>query len=105
MAAARYIARTHDVAARRVGDELMIMTGRTSSLYSLNETAALLWEAADGITPLDRIVAERICPAFDVDADTALRDAETLADELAEHGILRVAGEPITDAASPVGPP
>ena len=47
----RYIARATDVAARRVGDELMIMTGRTSELFSLNETAALLWDAADGETP------------------------------------------------------
>jgi hypothetical protein len=95
-----YIARSADVAARMIGDELMIMSGRDSALFSLNETAAILWQAADGVTPLADIVDRDICPAFDIDTGTALRDAETLATMLAEHGILRVSDQPI-DTAGP----
>lgn len=91
----RYVARSPDVAARRVGDELMVMSGRDSSLFSLNETAAVLWEAADGTTPLAGIVEREICSRFDVDRDEALRDAEALAEELAHHGILIVSHAPI----------
>jgi hypothetical protein len=100
-----YIARVHDVAARMIGGELMIMSSRTSALFSLNETAALLWQAADGVTPLAEIIEQRICAEFDVDAATALRDTEELAAQLAEHGILRTSSQPLravdaTDGAS-----
>ena len=95
MSAETYIARAHDVAARLIGDEMMIMSGRNSSLFSLNETAAVLWQAADGVTPLSRIVERDICTRFEIDAESALRDAEQVAAALAEHGILRVAPSPI----------
>lgn len=89
-----YLIRAHDVAARQIGDELMIMSGKDSSLFSLNETAALLWQAADGVTSLDQIVEQRICAQFEVDAETALIDAQALCAELAEHGILRLSDSP-----------
>ena len=66
--AIRYIARAPQVAARMIGDEMMIMSGADSSLFTLNATAAVLWQAADGVTPLADIVEQRICAAFDVDA-------------------------------------
>ena len=94
MSAPLFLLRSDNVAARRIGDELMIMFARDSSLFSLNETAALLWDAADGRTPLAEIVARELCPAFDIDADTALRDAAELAQGLAERGILQVGNQP-----------
>jgi hypothetical protein len=92
---ARYIARAADAAARHIGDELMVMSGRDSSLFSLNETAAALWEAADGATPLEQIVELHICAEFEVDPATALADAEEVTRELASHGILIVSDVPI----------
>ena len=89
-----YILHSSDVAARRIGDELLIMLARDSSLFSLNETAALLWQAADGKTPLDEIVANTLCAQFDIDYDIALEDATELAHGLAERGILLIAGQP-----------
>ena len=96
MTAIAYIARAPDVAARMIGGELMIMSSRTSSLFSLNETAALLWQAADGVTPLSEIVERWLCGDFDVDVETALRDTQELAAQLAEHGILRVSDQPVS---------
>ena len=96
-----YIRRSHEVAARRIGDELMIMSGRTSALFSLNETAALLWHAADGVTPLQDIVETQIRTQFDIDADSALADARTVLDELASHGILDVSEQPMSAEAEP----
>ena len=97
----RYIARATNVAARMIGGEMMIMSGLDSSLYSLNETASLLWQAADGATPLARIVEEHICRAFDVDPATALRDAEELALDLARSGILVLSDSPVQEAGPP----
>ena len=91
----RYIARAPDVAARTIGGELMIMSGRDSSLFSLNATAAMLWERADGATPLSEIVERHICAEFDVEPREALADAEALIEQLAGHGILIVSDAPI----------
>jgi hypothetical protein len=96
-----YILRARDVAARQIGDEYMIMSGKDSSLFSLNETAALLWQAADGVTPLETIVAERVCGEFDVDPETALADARVLVSELAEHGILKLSDQPAGGESTP----
>ena len=90
-----YVARSPRVAARGVGGEMMVMSGRDSTLFTLNKTATILWQAADGTTPLDEIVAQRICPEFEVEPTEALHDAETLARELAGHGILQVSEQPI----------
>src|SRR4051812_2397147 len=69
----RYIARGTKLAARRIGDETMIMSGLDSSLFSLNPTASILWEAADGVTPLAQIVQQHICAQFEVSPEQALR--------------------------------
>jgi hypothetical protein len=94
MNAPTYVTRAQDVAARQIGDEFMIMSGKDSSLFSLNETAAAIWKAADGATTLEEIVERHICPEFDIDRDTALADAREVVQELAEHGIVRISSEP-----------
>lgn len=98
-----YLARNPRVAARSLDGEMMIMSGRDSTLFTLNKTATILWQAADGATPLDEIVESRICSTFDVEPIQALRDAETLAWELATHEILQVSEEPISPRASSAG--
>jgi hypothetical protein len=74
---------------------MMIMSGRDSTLFTLNKTATILWQSADGETSLKDIVEKRICSEFSVDPSEALRDAETLARELASHEILQLSEEPI----------
>jgi hypothetical protein len=90
-----YMARNPKVAARSLDGEMMIMSGRDSTLFTLNKTATILWQSADGNTPLDEIVERRICSEFDVEPAEALHDAENLARELASHEILQISEEPI----------
>lgn len=90
-----YLARDPRVAARSLDGEMMIMSGRDSTLFTLNKTATILWQAADGSTPLDEIVDSKICADFDVDRSVALQDAEALARDLAAHEILQVSDQPI----------
>jgi hypothetical protein len=97
----RYIARATKIAARKIGDETMIMSGVDSSLFSLNPTASVLWHAADGVTPLSELVDKHICTQFEVAHDEALRDAMELADNLARHGILRISDSPIPETDLP----
>ncbi|MHB8216529.1 MAG: PqqD family protein [Candidatus Sulfotelmatobacter sp.] len=90
-----YLARNPRVAARSLDGTMMIMSGRDSTLFTLNKTATVLWQAADGATPLDQIVERRICSKFDVEPAEALQDADVLVRELASREILQVSEEPI----------
>jgi len=90
-----YLARNPRVAARSLDGEMMIMSGRDSTLFTLNKTATILWQAADGTTPLDKIVEQKICAEYEVEPGEALKDAEALARDLASHGILQISEEPI----------
>lgn len=98
-----YIARNPRVAARVLDGEVMIMAGRDSKLFSLNKTATILWQAADGVTPLEEIVDKHIAPHFDVESAQALSDAEDLARQLARHEIMQVSEHPIPLSTVPAG--
>jgi len=90
-----YVARSPRIAARKLGEEMLVMSAQGSTLFTLNPTATILWQAADGATPLDEIVESRICSQFEVNPEEALRDAESLAEDLARHGILLISETPI----------
>ncbi len=90
-----YIARSTQIAARVLGGEMMIMSARDSTLFNLNDVGTLIWQAADGVTPLEEIVERKICAEFDVDPAEALKDVESFVRELAERGILVVSDQPI----------
>jgi hypothetical protein len=100
----RYVARSKEIAARRLGGETMIMSGRDSTLYTLNEVATVIWEAADGNTPLEEIVSKKVCSEFDVTAEEAMGDATALVAELVDHGILLVSENPIAAAMAARAP-
>lgn len=91
-----YVARSSSVAARKMGEEMMIMSGLDSTLFTLDEVATVIWEAADGSIALEEIVDLKICTQFDVERGEALLDAETLVEALAGHGILQLSSEPFT---------
>ncbi len=90
-----YVARNPQVAARSLDGEMMIMSGRDSTLFTLNKTATLLWQSADGNTPLEEIVSQRICTEFEVAPAEAMQDAEALVRELASHDIMQMSERPI----------
>jgi coenzyme PQQ synthesis protein D (PqqD) len=91
----RYIARSPKIAARKLGDEMIVMSAVDSSLYTLNEVAATIWQAADGRTPLESIVNDQVCEQFEISAADAMRDAEEFVTQLSAHGILMVSDQPI----------
>jgi hypothetical protein len=90
-----YIARSTDIASRTFGGETMILSPRDSTFFNLNEVASTVWEAADGRTPLQQIVEQHVCAAFDVTPEEAMKDVADLVQELAAHGILKLSQEPI----------
>ena len=96
----RYVARSAAIASRALGDETMIMSATNSTLFTLNEVASVIWKAADGVTPLDQIVANKICAHYDITLEVALNDAEALVEDLAEHGLLVVSDQPLAQSSS-----
>jgi hypothetical protein len=95
----RYVDRSTAIAARVLGDETMVMSARNSTLFTLDEVATVIWESADGATPLEEIVANKICTQYDITPEIALRDAEDLVEQLAEHGLLLLSDQPIAQSA------
>ena len=96
-----YIARSSAIAARLIGGEMMIMSAVDSTFFTLNEVATTIWQAADGQTPLSEIVAQRICPEFEVPREQAEHDAADFVSELSQHGILIVSDQPIANGSAP----
>jgi Coenzyme PQQ synthesis protein D (PqqD) len=99
----RYVARSTAIAARALGDETMVMSATDSTLFTLDELASVIWEAADGVTPLDEIVANKICTQYDITPEVALKDAQALVENLAEHGILLLSDQPLTQPSNSRG--
>ena len=95
-----YIAKSTAVAARMLGGEMMIMSAVDSTFFTLNEVATVIWQSADGRTPLSEIVERSICQEYEIEADVAHRDAEQFVSALSQHGILLVSDQPISDATS-----
>jgi hypothetical protein len=95
----RYVGRSKAIAARALGDETMVMSAINSTLFTLDEVASVIWAAADGVTPLDDIVANKICARYDIEQEAALQDAEALVENLAKHGILLVSDQPLAGSS------
>ena len=77
----------------------MIMSATDSTFFTLNPVATVIWQAADGSTPLSEIVEHRVCSEFEIDAETACRDAERFVEELSEHGVLIASERPLSNAS------
>jgi hypothetical protein len=90
-----YIARARNTAFRQFGGEMMIMSAANSNLFTLNEPGSRIWAAADGRTPLRRIVRDNICSEFDVAPDQAYSDAWEFATRLARHGLVELSPRPL----------
>ena len=85
-----------EVVMRRVGKEALLVpvrnkVGDLDSIFTLNETAIVVWESLDGRTPLDGVI-ERICREYDVEPDRAAADASEIVSSLVEAGLLEKAG-------------
>lgn len=95
--AEKYITRSAAIAARMMGGEMMVMSTADSTFFTLNDVATVIWQAADGRTPLSEIVADKICGEFEVDFERAQRGADYFVDELSQHGILLVSEHPLAN--------
>jgi hypothetical protein len=96
-----YLTQSADIASRTIGDDTIIMSTLDSTVFMLNSVGTAIWNAADGATPLSRIVQDHVCPEFDVSDEQALADAMEFVDELVKHGILLISDAPVPFREAP----
>src|SRR5208283_2445262 len=90
-----YLTQSADIASRTIGEDTVIMSTQDSTIFMLNSVGTAIWKAADGETPLSRIIQERVCAEFDVTDGQAFADAKEFIDELSKHGILLISDTPV----------
>lgn len=84
----RYL-RNPQTAGREIDGQAFVVTPDDNKLHTLNEAATELWRlAGGGISAGDAAAA--LADAFEVDRETAHRDAETCLDDLVARQILIV---------------
>ncbi len=73
--------------ARRFDREVVVLDLGGGKYYSLDEVGAVIWEKLTSGLSLGEVV-EQIAAAYDVDEETALRDARRITGELVAAGLL-----------------
>ena len=63
------------------------------AIFVLNGTAAVVWEALDGNTPVTSLV-DSVASTFDVSAEDARRDVAEFLTNLERDGLVRVRAAP-----------
>jgi S-formylglutathione hydrolase FrmB len=91
--AERYLTRNSETAWRVYDGTAVILLAEDSTLNTLNAVGTLIWEAADGKTPVSVIVA-RICEEFDVERAQVEGDARAFIEKLCQRGFLNVSETP-----------
>jgi hypothetical protein len=89
-----FVRRGERLAARKVGGEMVILSADDSSLFVLNEVGTVIWEAADGRTPIQDI-ASAVCEQYHVDAGVALRDVEEFVRTLTAAGVVSTSDQAV----------
>jgi hypothetical protein len=89
---ARFI-RNHDVVARQIEGELIIVpirrgVGDLNSLYTLNPVGSVLWDFMTEGHTLDEMVS-RVCEEFEVNTSDAHKDIETFLNSLVEEKLVQ----------------
>ena len=95
--AERYPLQNPQAAWRVYDGEAVIVSPEDSTLHTLNEVGTLVWEAADGRTPVTDIVA-RVCERYDVETRAAERDVEAFVERLIEQRLITILDAPPSGA-------
>jgi hypothetical protein len=84
-----------DVVFRKIADEFILVPVRQKvvdlkSIYTMNDTAALVWELVDGKTGVSAI-RDRVAGEFEVDIPQAELDVSELIRQLESLGLIEKA--------------
>ena len=83
--------RQTDTTIQEVGSELLVLNQQQESLNQLNSTAAWVFARCDGSRTLDELLAE-LMQTYDVTHELARQDLLSVLRELADLGLIELAG-------------
>lgn len=89
----QYVSRNSQTAWRVYDGQAVILLAADSTLNTLNAVGTVIWEHADGRTPV-RTIVERVCETFEVEAAEAERDSAAFIEKLCQRGLLTVSESP-----------
>ena len=84
--------RSSNIVARRSGEDYILVpiTDNVASMeavYTMNETAAFIWDQIDGETSTG-VIADRVAAEYGIERDISLADVRELLSELEEQNII-----------------
>jgi hypothetical protein len=85
--------RTADLPFSRIDEELLAIDEKAGYFYSLNESAARVWELVKNPVPVESICV-RLCEEYAVDEITCREDLFQLLQSLQDAGLLEVKDGP-----------
>ena len=85
--------RSSSVVTRKTGNEYVLVPvtnniADMTSVYTLNETGAFIWELIDGKKNVEELI-KAVIDKYDVDRETATRDVFSFLDNLRDYLIIK----------------
>jgi hypothetical protein len=96
----QYVVRNAATSWRVYDGQAVILLAADSTLNTLNAVGTVIWESADGQTPV-RTIVDRVCATFDVEPARAERDSAAFIEKLRQRGLLTVSDSPSEERKTP----
>ncbi len=85
--------RSPSIVTRKTGNEYVLVPvtnniADMTSVYTLNETGAFIWELIDGKKSVEEII-EAVIDKYDVDREKATKDVLSLIDDMKDYLIIQ----------------
>lgn len=81
------VRQNENVAWRKIEGEAFLISPEDSRLYRLNGVATRIWELCEEAASV-RAIADALCREFDVEHETAVRDAGRMVEAFMEKRLL-----------------
>lgn len=90
----KYLVLSNDHVWRMIDDKAFVVAVDGRKLHSLNKVGSFIWKSADGHHTV-RAIVEKICGRYEVDKETAERNAGEFIAKLIDKGIVNLSENPI----------
>jgi len=90
----KYLVLSKDHVWRMIDDKAFVVAVDGRKLHGLNKVGSFIWKSADGRHTV-RAIVEKICERYEVDKETAERDASEFIAKLIDKGIVNLSDSPV----------
>ena len=91
----KYVLPDKKIHCRIIDGETVILNLKDNAFYFLNPMGSFIWNLADGKTKVNKII-DAVLKEFDVDYETAEKDASSFINKLSKTGVLSLYDKPQT---------